>query len=187
MIGSVPSDTNHGKRNIAIFTLAENTGLRGIDVVNLKLSDIDWRNKTISIIQHKTKQALILPFEKCVGDALAKYILHDRPKSDSPFVFLTVSRPFRPLSRQVLSTMITKYLKQSGIEKQPSFRNGFHCFRRSIGTWLLEAELPLTIISEILGHGHIDSAKPYLSTDCEKLRECAIGLVGIEIQGEVFQ
>ena len=67
-------------------------------------------------------------------------------------------------------------MKKSGIENNPSLRKGFHCFRRSVGTWLLEAELPLAMISEILGHSHIDSTKPYLSTDLERLRECAIGL-----------
>jgi integrase len=187
LICSVPSNTNLGKRNIAIFTLAENTGLRAIDVTNLKLNNIDWRNKTISIIQHKTKQPLILPFENRVGDALAEYILHGRPVSDSPFIFLSAQRPFRPVSAAALSAMTSKYIKLSGIGNNSSIRRGFHCFRRSIGTWLLEAELPLTMISEILGHAHIDSAKPYLSTDHERLRECAIGLEGIEIRKGVFQ
>jgi len=43
------------------------------------------------------------------------------------------------------------------------------------------------MISEILGHGHINSAKPYISTDIEGLRECAIGLEGIEMRKGVFQ
>ena len=187
LICSVPSDTNLGKRNIAIFTLAESTGLRAVDVTNLKLSDIDWRNKTISIIQHKTKQPLILPFENRVGDALAEYILHGRPESDSPFIFLSAQRPFRPVSTAALSAVASKYIKLSGIGNNSSMRKGFHCFRRSIGTWLLEAELPLTMISEILGHAHIDSAKPYLSTDHKGLRECAISLEGIEIRKGIFQ
>ena len=71
LIDSVPLNSHYDKRNVAIFTLAESTGLRAIDVVNLKLGDIDWRNKTISILQHKTKRPLVLPFENRVGDALA--------------------------------------------------------------------------------------------------------------------
>ena len=187
LIGSMPFETPYDKRNIAIFTLAESTGLRGVDVVNLKLSDIDWRNKTISIIQHKTKHPLVLPFGNRVGDAISAYILNDRPDSDSPFVFLSAGRPFRPISARVLSIVASKYINLSGVGNSPFFRKGFHCFRRSIGTWLLEAELPLTMISEILGHGHINSAKPYISTDLEGLRECAIGLEGIEMRKGVFQ
>ena len=187
LIDSVPFGTHFNKRNIAIFTLAENTGLRAVDVVNLKLSDIDWRNKTISVIQHKTKRPLILPFENRVGDALAEYILNGRPDSDSPFIFLSAQRPFRPISAIALSIAASKYINLSGVGNDPSFRKGFHCFRRSIGTWLLEAKLPLTMISEILGHGHVNSAKPYISTDLEGLRECAIGLEGIEMRKGVFQ
>ena len=187
LIDSVSSDRHYDKRNIAVFTLAESTGLRAVDVANLKLSDIDWRNKTISIIQQKTCHPLILPFENRVGDAIAEYILHGRPESDSPFIFLSDRRPFRPVSANALSAAALKYIKLSGIENNLSLRKGFHCFRRGIGTWLLEAELPLTMISEILGHGNIDSTKPYLSTDLDRLRECAIGLGGIEIRKGVFQ
>ena len=187
LIGSMPFETHYDKRNIAIFMLAESTGLRAVDVVNLKLSDIDWRNKTISIIQHKTKHPLILPFENRVGDALVEYILNGRPDSDSPFIFLSAKRPFQPINANTLSSAASKYINLSGVGNSPFFRKGFHCFRRSIGTWLMEAELPLTMISEILGHGHINSAKPYISTDIEGLRECAIGLEGIEMRKGVFQ
>ncbi len=187
LIDAVPSDTHQGKRNIAIFMLAENTGLRAIDIANLKLSDIGWRNKTISVSQHKTKRPLILPFENHVGDALVEYILHARPESDSPFVFLTLRRPIRPVTTATLNSALLKYVEQLNIENNASLPKTFHCFRRGIGTWLLEAELPLTMISEILGHSHVDSAKPYLSTGLDGLRECAIGLDGIEIRKGVFQ
>lgn len=187
LIDSVTSDTHCGKRDLAILTLAENTGLRAIDVANLKLSDIDWRNKTISITQYKTRRPLILPFENRVGDTLAEYILHSRPESDSPFIFLSARRPFRPISTSTPSNVVSKYIKLSGIENKLSLCKGLHSFRRGIGTWLLEAELPLTMISEILGHGHIDSAKPYLSTDHKRLRECTIGLEGIEVRRGLFQ
>jgi integrase len=183
LIDSIPSDTNCGKRNFVSFTLAENTGLRAVDIVNLKLRDIDWRNKVIFITQHKTARTLILPFGNHVGDVLAEYILHYRPKSDSPFIFLSTKRPFSPINAYVLSSAMSKYIKHSGIgDKNTSLRKGMYCFRRGIGTWLLEAELPLTMISEILGHAHINSAKPYLSTNLEKLRECAVSLEGIEIR-----
>ncbi len=186
LICSVPNETNLGKRNVAIFKLAESTGLRAVDIANMKLNDIDWRSKTISISQHKTGHPLILPMENNVGDAIAEYILHGRPELNSPFIFLSAQRPFRPVSAAALSSAVSKQIKRSGIENH-SLRKGFHCFRRGVGTWLLEAELPLTMISEILGHRNINSAKPYLSTDIEKLRECAIGFEGIEIQERVFQ
>ncbi len=187
LISSVPSGPHYGKRNIAMFVLAENTGLRAVDIANMKLSDIDWRNREIAVLQSKTKRPLMLPFENHVGDALAEYILHGRPESDSPFVFLSAQRPFRPISGAAASAAASKYVKLSGIETGSTSRKGFHCFRRGIGTWLLEAELPLSMISEILGHSHVDSAKPYLSTDHEKLRECAIGLEGIEVRKGVFR
>jgi len=41
-------------RDAAITLLALTTGLRACDIVNLRLGDIDWRERTVSIVQQKT-------------------------------------------------------------------------------------------------------------------------------------
>ena len=53
-------------------------GLRASDVINLKLTDIDWRRRSISIIQEKTKTSLTLPMPVPVGNAIYRYIKEDR-------------------------------------------------------------------------------------------------------------
>lgn len=184
LIHSIATDTLTGKRDHAIIILAESTGLRATDVSQLKLTDIDWPKQEIKITQSKTKCPLILPLEHNVGDTLAEYILNVRPESTSPFVFLCSRKPFQKLSSGSISGVATKYAKLAEVDNGAFFRRGFHCFRRSLGTWLLEAEMPLSMISEILGHSHPDSIKPYLSTNQDGLRKCAIGFEGIEIQNE---
>ena len=47
-------------------------------------------------------------------------------------------------------------------------------------------EVGTTIVSQVLGQMKMDSAKQYLSFNTENLRECAISLDGIEIDGGVF-
>lgn len=41
-----------------------------------------------------------------------------------------------------------------------------------MGTWMLEAGVPLPTISQVLGHRDLDSTKPYLSFNYEMLKEC---------------
>jgi hypothetical protein len=49
---------------------------------------------------------------------------------------------------------------------------------------MLEAEIPLTTISQVLGHRSMDSAKPYLSVDEKNLRKCSLSLDGINVSKE---
>ncbi|MBA4700237.1 MAG: hypothetical protein H2212_12455 [Ruminococcus sp.] len=49
---------------------------------------------------------------------------------------------------------------------------------------MLESEISLDMLSELLGHTHMDSAKPYLAANELGLKSCAIGLISIEKAGE---
>lgn len=66
-------------RNKALCTLAIETGLRAVDICNLKLLDIDWKHDCITIIQQKTSKPLSLPLTESVGNTLIDYLLQERP------------------------------------------------------------------------------------------------------------
>lgn len=113
ILNQIDIDTKEGKRDYAILILASYTGLRSIDIANLQLSDIDWVNETIHIVQRKTDAALLLPLETHASHAIAVYILEARPKSDSAFVFLSTNAPFRKLSDvQSIGNILKKYQKK---------------------------------------------------------------------------
>ena len=76
-----------GKRSYAMVLLAARLGLRIGDIRNLKLHDIDWTKKQISIIRHKTQKALLLPLPEEVGWAVIDYLKNGRPVTESPHVF----------------------------------------------------------------------------------------------------
>lgn len=75
-------------------------------------------------------------------------------------------------------------MKLAEIDRTTVERRGFHSFRRSLGARMLEAEIPLSLISEVFGHTHMDSAKPYLGINETQLKNCAFGLHGIEMAKE---
>jgi len=176
-----------GKRDYAILSLARYTGLRAVDVLRLQMTDIDWNNNEIRIVQHKTKRPLILPLENHVGNAIAKYILTARPDSDSTTIFLRTRAPYEALGHGNGAAITRRYAKRAGVTWKPDEYKGFHSFRRSIGTDMLAANVPLHTISEILGHSRSDSTKPYLSADLKHLRLCALPLDGFECtKGELL-
>lgn len=171
-----------GKRDYAMMLLAVQTGLRIIDISNLTFQNIDWRESVLNLVQHKTGQPLSLPMEPEVGNAIADYILNGRPECDCSYVFLTKAPPYRKLHNRSASSIVFRYIQKCGIDCKRIPRRGFHSFRRSFGARMLQSEVPLEMLSELLGHTNIDSTKPYVATDIEGLRTCAIGLSGIEIR-----
>lgn len=185
LLAQIDNNTIQGKRDYAIIDLAAHTGLRCVDILNLKLMDLDWNKNEIHVIQKKTGHPLILPFEAEIGTVLANYILSGRPETDSPYVFMRIERPYTKLSETAITKdILEKYMRKAGINHQPGDGKSFHGLRRSLGTWMLEAGVPLPTISQVLGHRDLDSTKHYLSLAFPLLSECALDLQNLKTERE---
>lgn len=185
MLACIDTCTVVGKRDAAILLLAFNTGLRAIDITKLQLNDIDWKLAELHIIQSKTKQPLSLPLNATVMNAIADYILDGRPKCNAKEVFIRFHSPFKALSgANALDGMIEKYCVMANIQKKP-YRS-FHSIRRAFATELSSAEVPLTTISQMLGHTDIDSDRPYLTYNKKQTSLCAIGFSEIPMVDGVY-
>ncbi|MBQ5561192.1 MAG: tyrosine-type recombinase/integrase [Lachnospiraceae bacterium] len=122
------NDDMLSKRNLAIILLAYCTGLRGCDIVRIRLTDIDWQNHKLALVQSKNHQPLSVELNESTMNALADYILDWRPECNDLEVFITVKAPYKKLSKG-FGSMIDKYCRKAGVEKI-SFR-GFHSIRRA--------------------------------------------------------
>lgn len=185
MLGHINRKNDNGTRDMAIILLACYTGMRGADIIRLTLKDIDWKNNSLSFIQSKTGNRLSQPINGQIMNLLADYILNFRPKVQTDIVFVTRKVPFRPFSdTSALDTITQSLCRKAGIPKRE--RQSFHSFRRACATWLSSNGVPLTTITQILGHADLLSDRHYLTYDLEQIAQCTIGLDGIEIQGGVY-
>ena len=171
------------KRDRAIMTLAAQTGLRAGDLARLQRSDIDWRTSEIRLVQAKTGRAVCLPLSAASGNAVADYLLNYRTPGDSPFLFVCCAGPIRPLDPRTISAVVTRYMRRCDLVGRVP-RRGAHSFRRGLGTRMLEAEVSIDTLRQVLGHTHIDSARPYLSVHEAGLKDCAISLAAAVQAGE---
>ena len=187
LLNSADTDTPIDKRNYIIMLLAATTGLRGIDIVNLKKQDIDFVKNRLSIVQHKTGVLLTLPLFAQTTKLISEYIEKYRPNSNSEYIFLSHRRPFDKLSDcSSIHNAVRKYIHICGFKFPAGSRTGMHCFRRYLGSELLKSGNGLPIITQILGHKEQQAAKSYLSFDTEKLRECCIDIGNIPLlRGEL--
>lgn len=175
LLSAIDRGNPSGKRDYAIILLVARLGIRIGDINNLKFENIDWRKNTISFVQSKTKNLICLPLLKDVGWAIIDYVKNGRPKSDSPYVFLTHIPPFKNYADgNHLHATIQKYLTLTDIQDQPRKKRGMHSLRHTLANRLQENRESYHTISSVLGHASPDSASVYIKTDIELLRECAL-------------
>lgn len=187
LLSAVDRETVIGKRDYAILMLAQHTGMRAIDVLNLKFDNMDWQKREIKLVQHKTGFPLILPLGLPVCNAIADYILNARPISELQFIFLRSRSPHTEMKSWSGYSIVKRNAAKAGIFWVKEDRKGFHSFRRSLGSWMLEAEVPLETIREVLGHRSQNSTKPYISTQTSNLYICSMALGGITTVREELQ
>ena len=161
-----------GKRDYALIFLVTQLGLRTSDVLNLKLENINWSESRIEFVQQKTGISVNLPIVEDLGMAIIDYLKYGRPKSNEPYLFLKHIQPFDRMKNG--HYLITQYLVKAGIPLKTAKHHGLHSLRHTLASRLLEQDVPLEIISSILGHTTVESTKPYLHIDIENLRKCAL-------------
>jgi len=94
LLASISRRTAVGRRDYAIVLLLARLGLRSSEVAFLELEDIDWEAGHVSV-RGKGGHRTALPLATDVGDAIAAYLRHGRPRSTSRRVFLRAKAPTR--------------------------------------------------------------------------------------------
>jgi len=159
-------------RNFSIALLIAVYGIRAGDIANLKLSDIDWDNGTLIIVQDKTVVRLEHKLTEFCGRALADYLLNERPNTDSNYVFLKNNGEL--LSATSVSTMIFIGFLHCGI-KIGGRKHGSHSLRHSLACNMLEQGVNILEISHVLGHESVGTTQNcYAKVDINHLRMCEL-------------
>ena len=141
------------KQRIAL-TLIYSAGLRGQEVINLKISDIDFERKTIHIRQSKYKKDRIVPLSNYMAQGLKKYL-----KAEHPHIWLFNGKePDGRYSVRGLSWIMRENLKKTSIKKQVNL----HSLRHAYATHLLEQGVDIVTLKNLLGHAEITTTMIYL-------------------------
>jgi integrase len=166
------------QRDRSMILLGLLAGLRACDIVSLDLGDIDWRMDTISIVQQKTGNPLVLPLVAMLGNAMAAYIAEERPQSATTRVFLRKRASHAPLSSSAaVYAVIRKAIDSAGIELAGRVC-GTRLLRHSAASAMLKSGFPVPTIAAVLGHADPMSADAYLTTDRDGMLECVLPLAG---------
>ena len=165
-----------GKRDYAMILLTARLGLRICDLRHLELGDLDWRAKTLTIVQRKTGRPLSLPLLDDVGWAVINYVRHGRPETACAKVFVKHRYPFGPFGcSSSVGTRLSHYAARAQVELPAGQACGMHSLRGALAVAMIGNGAPMPVISEVLGHASSDTTQAYyLRFDVERLRCCAL-------------
>lgn len=160
-------DNPYDYRDKAILELLYATGIRISELVNLKISNIDFKEDLIRVLGKGSKERII-PITDEAKSHLDKYIYTYRPiilkNKNTEFVFL--NRYGKPISRQSVFKFIKLECLKKGIKKDISP----HTIRHTFATHLLQNGADLRVIQELLGHSDITTTQIYAHLVNEQLK-----------------
>lgn len=172
IIESLDLSKAEGQRNRAMLELLYGSGLRVSELINLKLSEVDFKNNILLITGKGNKQRLV-PLGEISKKQILLYIdnyrLHvDIKKGNEDIVFL--NRRGSKISRQMVFLIIKKQCDISGVNKDISP----HTFRHSFATHLVQGGADLRVVQQLLGHSSIITTEIYTHLNTDDLRKSVL-------------
>jgi integrase/recombinase XerD len=158
-------------RNQLIVHLLLYTGVRVSELCGIRLSDLDFLTNTLRVTGKGGKYREI-PLRPELAELIKEYVRTDRQKSkfaESPN--LLVSQRAEKMHKDAVNTMLEALGRQLGLRMYP------HKFRHTFCTRLLKKGVPLTTVSKLAGHAHIQTTAHYYINTSKEEKEKAVSLL----------
>lgn len=169
IISSVDFSTDIGKRNLCMIEILYGCGLRVSELIDLRISNINFREHFIKIYGKGAKIRFV-PMAEYTCSLVKRYVEETRPKFKATAKFkdfLFINSRGTSMSRVIVFIIIKELAQKAGINKKISP----HTFRHSFATHLLQNGADLRYIQEMLGHSSITTTEIYTHLETEELRE----------------
>jgi integrase/recombinase XerD len=157
-----------GLRDRALMETLYSTGMRRLELANLKLYDLDTERGTVTIRQGKGKKDRVIPIGDRAAAWLEKYVGEARPhlvvEPDDHTVFL--SNAGEPFCLDHLSDLVREHVDAAQIGK----RGACHMFRHCMATLMLENGADIRYIQEMLGHADLKTTQIYTQVSIRQLK-----------------
>ena len=150
-----------------IITFFYFTGVRRIELINLKESDINMDSSTIRIMGKRSKERIIpmLPkLKKSINDYLN---LRLKEFNNKTLEYLFVSKSGSQLSEKYVYRTVNEYFKLVS----PKVKKAPHVLRHSFATHLINEGADINSVKELLGHSSLSATQVYSHTSMERIKE----------------
>ena len=169
IIGAIEISSDLGKRNQCIIEVLYGCGLRVSELIDLKISNINFKENYIKV-HGKGNKTRFVPLADYTAELLENYIRDVRSKSKINKKYedtLFLNSRGTSMSRVIVFLIIKELTDKAGVSKKISP----HTFRHSFATHLLQNGADLRYIQEMLGHSSITTTEIYPHLKTEELRD----------------
>ena len=163
---AVDTSTDLGKRDYLLLMLLYDTGVRVSELLDIKINNIDFVNKSIKILGKGNKERIVY-FTNDTLNLLKEYIYYIYNKFEERNNFLFSNKKGLVLTRVEVYNIISKYSERAGINKKVSP----HTFRHSLATHLLQNDADILSVKTILGHSKVSTTQIYTHITNEELKQ----------------
>ena len=170
LVGSLGKVGRSLRRADAIVRCALDLGLRSGEVARLSLDDIDWRAGTITLRHTKSRREDVLPLPATTGEAIAAYLMHERPKTCDRAVFV---RHMAPRDEPVGPDLVRKTIRQAYARAGLPYTRS-HLLRHTMASRLLASGASLKEVADVLRHRSLNTTLIYAKLDSRNLVEVAL-------------
>ena len=149
-----------GERDKLIIELFYVTGIRLSELVNIKISDVDFNNNLIKVLGKRNKERLI-PLSISIVNEL-EFFIKKYDLNQYLFTNLGGTKVYNKLVYRVVKKYISKISSVS--KKSP------HILRHTFATHMLNNGADINAIKELLGHANLSATQVYTHNTIGKLK-----------------
>jgi len=149
-----------GQRNKLVIELFYVTGIRLSELINIKISDVDFNNQSIKVLGKRNKERII-PLSSNVVNDLNNFIENNQQNK-----YLFTNLDGKKLYTKLVYRLVNKYIgKISSVNKKSP-----HILRHTFATHMLNNGADINAIKELLGHANLSATQVYTHNTIEKLK-----------------
>ncbi|OZV68995.1 tyrosine-type recombinase/integrase [Winogradskyella aurantia] len=154
-------------RDHLIIDLFYATGIRRIELVNLKLSDIDFQRRQLKVLGKRNKERYIPLIDSTLHSLKVYLDYRSKLASINDKEFLLLTKKGLKIYETLVYRIINKYLSQVSSKAKCSP----HVLRHSFATHLLNGGADLNAVKELLGHTSLAATQVYTHSSIAELKK----------------
>lgn len=161
LLESIDISTTEGLEKRLLIEMFYSTGCRVSEMINVKISDIDFTNKTIRIMGKGSKERIVY-----FGDYASKYLDNYLSKVKCN-KYLFTNKKGEKLTINEVEQIVKDIMKHISIKTHVTP----HTLRHTFATHLLNNGADIKTVQELLGHANLSTTGIYTHVSSDRLKD----------------
>lgn len=155
------------QRDTLVMELLYATGLRVSELVNIKVANIDQKNRTIKVLGKGSKERIVI-FNNHTKEAMDIYLREGyKTFNKEGSQYLILNKNGNKLSERYVRNIVDKFVRKAGL----NIKIGPHTLRHTFATDMLENGSDLMTVKELLGHESLNTTSIYTHVTNEHIKK----------------